>query len=132
MSPSHLHSWFLGVGYSHAYEVFNYFECAAWIVIAAVLHLRFRKHPADQRAVARTCIAPVVIGRSDYFEAPTPGASALVAVGLENPLRRTPSLPGTARRPARFRRGAVKSDFLARLLQNPGRKRARCLHSSAR
>jgi len=71
MSPSHLHSWFLGVGYSHAYEVFNYFECAAWIVIAAVLHLRFRKHPADQRAVARTCIAPVVIGRSDYFEAPT-------------------------------------------------------------
>jgi hypothetical protein len=61
----------LGAADFRAYELFNYFECGAWFAIAVGLHLRFRKHPADKRAViARTCIALVVFGVSDYFEAP--------------------------------------------------------------
>ena len=74
MNRSRAHAWILGATDFRAYEAFNYFECVAWITIGVALHLRFRQHPADKRAViARTSIAFIVFGISDYLEAPTHG-----------------------------------------------------------
>ncbi len=56
------------------YEAFNYFECAAWLVIAMVLPFWFRACPADKRGVIiRASLTFVVFAVSDYLEAPTHG-----------------------------------------------------------
>jgi hypothetical protein len=57
-----------------AYEIFNYFECAAWITIGFVLPIWFRRCPPERRGVIyRAALTFVVFGVSDYLEAPTHG-----------------------------------------------------------
>ena len=64
----------MGVAFPSIYEAFNYFECAAWLVIALVLPFWFRACPADRRGVIiRASLTFVVFGISDYLEAPTQG-----------------------------------------------------------
>lgn len=64
----------VGAAFSSAYEAFNYFECAAWLVIAVVLPFRFRRCPADKRSIIlRASFTFVVFAVSDYLEAPTQG-----------------------------------------------------------
>ena len=73
-SPSILHSSVVGAAFPSAYETFNYFECAAWLIIAIVLPVWFRACPRDKRGViARASLTFVVFGVSDYLEAPTHG-----------------------------------------------------------
>ena len=62
------------MAFPSAYEAFNYFECAAWLVIAIVLPFRFRACPVERRSViARASLAFVIFAVSDYLEAPTHG-----------------------------------------------------------
>ena len=57
-----------------AYEVFNYCECGAWLLIAVVLPFWFRACPPEKRGVIlRASLTLVVFGISDYLEAPTHG-----------------------------------------------------------
>ena len=60
--------------FSSTYEVFNYLECAAWMVIALVLPFWFRGCPPDKRPIIlRASLTFVVFAGSDYLEAPTHG-----------------------------------------------------------
>jgi len=71
---THRNAFVIGAGFTSAYETFNYFECAAWLVIAAVLPFWFRASPAGQRRViVRASLTFVVFGISDFLEAPTLG-----------------------------------------------------------
>ena len=64
----------VAVAFPSAYEAFNYFESAAWLIIAVVLPFWFRRCSADQRSVIlRASFTFVVFGVSDYLEAPTHG-----------------------------------------------------------
>ena len=65
---------FIGTALLSTYEAFNYFECAAWLVIAIVLPFWFRACPPDKRGViVRASFTFVVFAVSDYLEAPTHG-----------------------------------------------------------
>jgi hypothetical protein len=56
------------------YEIFNYGECAAWLIIAVVLPVWFRRCPPEKRGVIwRASLTFVLFGVSDYLEAPTHG-----------------------------------------------------------
>jgi len=64
----------MGFEFTSTYETFNYFECAAWLVIAAVLPFWFRACPAEKRPIIfRASLTFVVFAVSDYLEAPTHG-----------------------------------------------------------
>lgn len=61
-------------GYYWIYEVFNYGECVAWMLVALALPIRFRGCPAEKKPIIfRASAAFVIFGMSDYFEAPTHG-----------------------------------------------------------
>jgi hypothetical protein len=56
------------------YEIFNYAECAAWLLIAVCLPWHFRKQPPQRRKVVWIAAAILVgFGATDFFEAPTHG-----------------------------------------------------------
>ena len=62
------------LGFTSAYEAFNYVECAAWLIIAGVLPFWFRAAPRDKRrAIAHASVTFVVFAVSDFLEAPTHG-----------------------------------------------------------
>jgi hypothetical protein len=62
------------ITFPSAYELFNYGECAAWIIIAAVLPFWFRRNPAEKRRIIyRASAIFIVFGVSDLLEAPTHG-----------------------------------------------------------
>lgn len=65
----------MGFAFHSAYETFNYVECAAWFVIAAVLPLRLRGSvpPEKRGAVIRAVVTLAAFGLSDFFEARTHG-----------------------------------------------------------
>jgi hypothetical protein len=64
----------LAVVYPSVYEVFNYFECVAWLTVAIVLPFRFRAALATKGGIiARASLTFVAFGISDYLEAPMHG-----------------------------------------------------------
>ena len=56
------------------YQLFNYAECAVWLIVAAALPVLFWKGPIQKRGIlARASLTFVAFGSSDSLEAPTDG-----------------------------------------------------------
>ena len=56
------------------YELFNYAECAAWMIVAALLPVWFRNGPVGKRGIlVRASLTFAAFGISDFLEAPTDG-----------------------------------------------------------
>lgn len=64
----------INAAFPSAYAAFNYFEGAAWLVIAAVLPFWFRAGtPKQRRIIAQASLTFILFGFSDFLEAPTHG-----------------------------------------------------------